>query len=315
MARVALPAWVRPTHPIVRNEVRHWAHSRGWRVVRYLLWGGSLTFFLVPAGCALLFGVFSRFTTSPAETILALGGVFTIGLAVISALAHWLNSLSASVLGATLIARERESQTWPLLRLTSLTSVDIAGGKLMALLYTLAWPLYLVTGLRLLAFLSGLATVLLAFAASGLTLPGLRALFSPVFEELQLTPDQWLAGLIIAIIGLLLALAAWFIEPFFGVLYNGLLGLTVSTLARSSGAAIVLVFAAHFGLVLGLYWPAQQMSSLLLLPLTQNIGVGSAAVLVILSIALPFALQAVLPVVVMGACAIFTLQRVETLSD
>ena len=36
---------------------------------------------------------------------------------------------------------------------------------------------------------------------------------------------------------------------------------------------------------------------------------------VMLSIALPFALQAVLPVLVMGACAIFTHQRFETLGD
>ncbi|MEP7355772.1 MAG: hypothetical protein ABI847_00870 [Anaerolineales bacterium] len=314
MLHLALPAWVRPTHPIVRNEVRHWAQSRGWRAVRYLLWGGSLTFLLVPAGCALLFTLSSQIS-SPAEAILALGGVFTIGLAVISTLAHWLNSLSASVLGATLIARERESQTWPFLRLTSLTSADIAGGKLVALLYTLARPLYLVLGLRLLAILSALATLLLAVAASGLTLPALQALFQPMFAELQMTAAQGLSGLFFGLAAAVLALAAWLIEPFFGVLYNGLLGLAVSTLARSSGAAIVLVFAAHFVLALGVYAPAQQVGTLLLLPLTQNIGPGGAAVLVLLAFVLPFALQIVLPVLVMVGCALFALRRVDTLSD
>src|SRR6185503_2115875 len=196
MVRLALPAWVRPTHPIVHNEIRHWAHSRGWRAVRYLLWGGSLIFLLVPAGCAVLFTISSQLR-SPAEMILTLGGVFTLGLAVISTLAHWLNSLSASVLGATLIARERESQTWPFLRLTSLTSADIAGGKLVALLYTLARPLALVTGLRVLALLSGLATLLLAGAASGLTLAGLRALLQPAFQDMLLSPSQELSGLIL----------------------------------------------------------------------------------------------------------------------
>jgi hypothetical protein len=283
-------------------------------VVRYLLWGGSLTFLLVPAACALVFTVSSQLT-SPAETILALGGVFTLGLAIISTLAHWLNSLSASILGASLIARERESQTWPFLRLTSLSSADIAGGKLMAVLYTLAQPLYLVTGLRVLALLSGLATLLLAGAASGLTLPAVQALLRPAFQELFLTPAQELGGLFFGSIGLLAALAAWFIEPFFGVLYNGLLGLAVSTLARSSGAAIVLVFAAHFGLALGLYGPANQLVTLLLLPLTQNIGPGGTAVLLMLSFVLPFAMQFFLPLLVMSGCAIFILRRVERLGD
>ena len=53
MASLALPAWMRATHPIVRYEIRHWTHSRGWRLVRYLLWGGSLTFFQVLVACAL----------------------------------------------------------------------------------------------------------------------------------------------------------------------------------------------------------------------------------------------------------------------
>jgi hypothetical protein len=156
MPSVALPAWVRRNHPIVRNETGHWARSRGWRLARNLIWGGSLTFILVPAGCALLFSWRSQLS-GPAEAILAVGGVFTLGRALISTLANWLNNLSASILGATLVAHERESQTWPFLRLTSLTSIDIVGGNLMALLYTLARPLQLVTALRLLALAAGLS--------------------------------------------------------------------------------------------------------------------------------------------------------------
>jgi hypothetical protein len=314
MGSLALPAWVRPTHPIVRNEIRHWAQSRGWRFMRILLVGGTLTFLVAPAGCAALFAISSQ-PLSPVELILVTGGVFTLGLAVISVLVQWLNSLSASILGATLIARERQSQTWPFLRLTSLTSIDIAGGKLAALLYTLAQPIALVLGLRLLALLGGLATALLAIAASGLTLPALQGLLQSLFDELLLSTGQAQLGLTFGIAGVLTALAAWFIEPVFSVLYNALLGLAVSTLARSSGAAIVLVFAAHFGLALGVYAPAQQVGTLMLLPLTQNIDAGGAAVLVLLAVVLPLALQAVLPVVVMVACVIFTLKRLERLGD
>src|SRR5689334_15435706 len=93
---VQLPAWVRRTHPVVRLEARHWGRSRAWRAAQGLVWGGSLTFILVPALCSLLFGLQSRFT-SPAEAILALGGVFAVGLALLSTLAVWFSNISASI--------------------------------------------------------------------------------------------------------------------------------------------------------------------------------------------------------------------------
>ena len=314
MASLALPPWMRATHPIVRYEIRHWAGSRGWRIVRYLLWGGSLTFFLLPAACALIFGLSSQFT-GRVEAILTFGGVFTAGLALVSVIAGLLNNLSASILGATLIARERESQTWPFLRLTSLTSIEIAGGKLMALLYTLSRPIFLVTALRVLAILSGLVTLLLAYGASGLNLPQVRELFSPVADEFTLSLLQWRAAELLGVVSILVALGAWLLDPFFGVLYNGLVGLTVSTLARSTGAAVVMVFAAHFILALGLYAPVQQVGSLILLPFAPSTTGAGATFIVTLAIILPFVLQTVLPIAVLVVCVLFTLRRVETLSE
>ena len=186
MARLNLPAWVRRSHPVVRYEAGHWARSRAWRAARNLVWGGSLSFILVPAACAILFSLQSQFS-SPSEAILTLGGVFAIGLALLTTLAVWFSNLSASILGATLIARERESQTWPFLRLTSLTGLDIAGGKFMALFYTLLGPLRLITGLRLLALLAGALTLVLTFAASGLTAQSVVSVFSPFFKQFGLT--------------------------------------------------------------------------------------------------------------------------------
>ncbi len=162
MAALTLPAWARPRHPVVDYELRHWRRSRVWRAVRYTLWGGSLTFLLLPAACSLLFSLSATFSSAP-EAVLGIGGTFTLGLVVVSSLANWLNSLTASLLGATLIARERECQSWPFLRLTTLSSADIVGGKFAALLYTLANPLLLVTGLRLLALASGGLTLAVAY--------------------------------------------------------------------------------------------------------------------------------------------------------
>lgn len=314
MARVHLPAWARRTHPIVRNEAGHWARSRAWRLARNIMWGGSLTFILVPAACAGLFGLQSRFT-SPAEAILALGGVFSIGVALFSSLAVWFTNISASILGATFIARERESQTWPFLRLTNLTALDIVGGKLMALFYILIGPLELITGLRLLALSAAVATAVLAFLASGLTPQEFAASFVPLLNQFGLTNAEWQGLALFVALVALWAVISWLAEPFFGLLYNGVIGLTMSTFARSRGTAIVLVFAAHFCLALGLYAPVSQLSSLFLAPVA-TAGTQTAALgLLALTVALQFTLQTLLPWAVMAACAIFTLKRVELLND
>ena len=309
-----LPGWVRRGHPVVRFETGHWARSRAWRAARGLVWGGSLTFILVPALCAVLFSLQSRFT-SPAEAILTLGGVFAVGLAVLSTLAVWFSNISASILGASLIARERESQTWAFLKLTNLSALDIAGGKFMALFYTLLGPLRLITGLRLLALCAGALTLALTYLASGLSTRELVALFVPLFDQFGLTAGQWLglglfAGLATAWIAL-----SWLAEPLFGLLYYGVIGLTMSTFVRSRGAAIVLVFAAHFCLGLGLYAPVSQISALFFTPLLASGNQTAALGFVVLTVVLQIGLQTFLPWAVMAACALFAVRRVERLSD
>ena len=314
MARLQLPAWARRTHPIVQYEAGHWARSRGWRAARQLVWGGSLTFILAPAACAILFALQSQFT-SPSEAILALGGVFAVGLALLTTLAVWFSNLSAGVLGATLIARERESQNWPLLRLTTLTSLDIVGGKFMALVYTLLGPLRLITGLRILALLAASVTLALAFVASGLTGRQLAALFVPLFQEFSVAPGQWLGLGLFGALALAWGAITWLFEPFWGLLYYGTIGLTASTLTRSRGTAIVLMVAAHFCLAFGLYAPVSQISSLLLLPLMATGTETAALAAVILILVIQVSLQTLLPWAVLAACALFTLRRVDSISD
>ena len=320
MPRFHLPAWVRRTHPVVRYEAGHWARSRAWRAARNFVWGGSLIFILAPAACSILFGLQSKFT-SPAEGILALGGVFAVGLALLSTLAVWFSNISASILGATLIAGERESRTWPFLRLTSLSALDIAGGKMMALFYTLLGPLRLITGLRLLALIAGLATVGLAFLASGVSAREFAAIFVPLLDEFSLRPVQWAGLLLFAALAISWGVLNWLAEPFFGLLYYGIIGLFVSTFAHSRGSAIVLVVGAHFCLALGVYVPLSQISSLFLAPIvaagSQNAaGSQSAApAFLVLTVLLQIGVQTLLPWAVMAACAVLAVRRVELISD
>jgi hypothetical protein len=306
--------WARPSHPIVRYERRHWLTSRGWRLVRGLLWGGTLTFVLFPALCALIFNLTATFN-SPGELILSLGGTFTLGLFFTSTLALWFNNLSASFLGATLIARERESQTWPLLRLTSLTSVDLLGGKLAALAYTLAGPMQLILALRALAIVSGLATLALAGLVSGVSVQDVREFLAVFLAEAPLGVTELFMLEVAVLGGALLTLATWLLEPMAGVVYNAAVGVAASTLARSRGTAVVLVVAAHFALGLGLYAPVQQVGLLALAPFIDTAMTANPLILPLLSVAVQTWLTLALWWGIVVGCLVFALRRVDMLSE
>jgi hypothetical protein len=241
------------------------------------------------------------------EVVLAVGGTFSFGLVIVSSLANWLNGLTASLLGASLIARERENQTWTFLRLTTLSTTEIVGGKFAALAYSTARPAHLVLSLRLLAVAAGLVTVALAVMLSGLTLAEAAA------SLLALSQDaQWPVMLASTGLGLLASLAFWAIEPYFTVLYNGLVGLAGSSLATSRGSAIVVVVAIHFGLSVGLYGLASQFLTLMaggLLSMLPDLS-GPAALLFVV---LQGIVQWTLRLAVMAAAVAVTFYRVERL--
>lgn len=307
---LAFPAWARPAHPLVHYELRHWARSRTWRWVRGAVWGGGLVFLLVPVGCTLLFGLQATIS-SRAEAILVIGGTFSAGVAIASVLATWINNLTATLLGATLIARERECQTWPFLRLTTLTSGEILGGKFAALLYSVARTVHFTAGLRLLALAAGVTTGVLAAGASGLRLADALAWL----RALVPTPQDWATLWLWGGLSLPLAVLGWLLEPYFGVVYNGGVGLAASALARSRGTGIVLAVAGQFVLGLGLYAPAQQVLTLLL---ALSVNASAPAIPIALpaqSFLLQAGTQVLLRVAVLVACLVFTLRRLEHLSE
>lgn len=309
-----LPAWARAAHPIVRYERRHWQASRTWRLVNTLLWGGSLVFLLVPAACSLLFTVTSTFQ-SPAELVLGIGGLFTFGLFFVTALLSGVNTLCAGILGATLIARERESQTWPFLRLTPLPGREIALGKLMAVFYTLGRPLAIITGLRLLTLLGGLVTLVIAYFVSGSNPYALADVAAAFQRELAVAPNDLLPGVAFFLLSLLVGLVTWLAEPFWGVLYNGVLGLAASTLVRSRGAAVAVLFGVQFGIAFGVFAPAQQFALLATAPFVVT-GTGTPnGFFPLFIIGSQAGLSIVLSLGVLLGALYLALRRADTLGD
>lgn len=313
MASLALPAWTSSRHPIVLGETRHWQRSRVWRGTRYVLWAGLLVFLAVPLACPLLVNLAQPGFSGPPEAILVTGGTFVFGLAVVSAVASGLNSLLAGLLGATLISRERECQSWPFLRLTTLTSLEIVGGKVTALLRSLAWPMHFALGLRLLTLLAGVLTLALAAAAGGLTLDDVLELWNAFGLSLSLPDWVLLQASILA--SALVALAWWLAEPYFSVIYNAAIGLAASCLARSRGLGIVLTVALHFGLGLGLYAPVQQLMSLSMVFVLQEPAGVMVELLPLLLFILPLIVQSLLQAAVAALCVVLALNRAERLSE
>jgi hypothetical protein len=314
MASLALPAWTHPRHPIVRGETRHWQRSRVWRATRAVLWGGTLLFLGVPVLCPLLFNLTQPTYTDPLEAILVNGGLVTFGVAVAAGVASGLTALLAGLLGATLISRERECQSWPFLRLTTLSTLDIVGGKLAALFYTLARSLGFALGLRLLALLAAVLTAGLALAASRLTARQLLDLWNGL--AVTFGGADWVILQLVGLVSLALALVYWLLEPFFSVLYTAAVGLAASSLARSRGTSIVLSVGAHFALGLALYGPVQQVLSLgLVLVLPNAPSSNLLALLPLLSFVLPLAVQTGLQAVVLVLCLLLALRRAEHMSE
>jgi hypothetical protein len=257
------PAWATKQNPVFRYETGRWRRSRFLRFLQPAAWSVVVFLFLLfvclPATCAGLVAVAPASVSSTSNTrlsdFLAAGVLFLLASSALSALASGMLGLVSSALAATLIAREREAQTWPLLRLTTLTPVQIVGGKLAAFLNILQNSMHLVAlwrGLTVAAAVGGgLIFVLMA--------PELQGVVSELGKLAPLDSGLLLAGL--AIVGLI-TVVYWLTEPYFTVIYNGAVGLAVSTFARTRRWAIALVFIAQFTLGLALYWPIQQIAAL-----------------------------------------------------
>ena len=202
-------AWASPAHPVVRRELLL------WRKATRQLW---ISFLFFPLCCSSSFVLTSRDPASDFRPALTFGLWGWGGF-----LSMWLGVLVTSR-AMTLIAHERETRNWELLRLTAFDMREIMAAKVAAVVYWLRWPIALVLVLRLLGVAAGLADV-----GSSIGAPGL------------------IAGMLFLII--------FCSELIISVLYNCAVGLLASAFSRTIAAANAVVYPLHFGLLLFIFAP------------------------------------------------------------
>lgn len=313
-----LPPWARHSHPMVSHETRHWRKSR----VRWLVRGGSwvsiAVVLVLASACSGTFVLLVAPNPRPIDLVLSVGGVFAFTAFALSALFEGLTNLAITIYAATLIARERETQNWPFLRLTTMTTLEIIGAKLAAIVYIFFETLSLIVLLRLVALGAGLLT---AFGAVVLAAASAPVSSTPV-QPLPNAPDLWallaeidvplLLGLLV---GGVLSVLGWFFGPYFNAVYSSAVGLAVSSLVKSRGAAVPTVFAVQFGIGLAVYTPVQQLSSLGLMSVVGNMaGTPSTGAMVWLGMT-PILLTLLLQIGVMAMALVFAYNRLEHLGD
>ena len=317
------PAWATPRNPIFRREVASWRRLRFLRYLQPAAWSIGvflgLVFLGVPFTCLALLVWVPPSSAYPVSAwqpsdFFAAGLMFLLVSGAVSGLANGLLGIIASVLAATLIAREREAQTWSPVRLTTLTTTQIVGGKLAAFLHLLRNSMHLVALWRALTLAAALGGgVLFVLAAPEL------ADVTAALKELGVL-DSLLAVGGLGLLGLI-GVAAWLLEPYFTVVYNGGVGLAVSTFARSRRWAIALVFITQFALGLAVYAPVQQLTALLpvaflsfLFALNPAAPVSPGGWMVPV-MGLQFVVALALQLGVLAASVGVALYRVERLSD
>jgi hypothetical protein len=239
-----IPSWASDDHPIVQREVALWKkRSRRWAWV----W---IIFLLLPLLCSGLCGL--SMTPLLIESDSLAGWLFSIG-AILSVTVWMLHSflmfglwLLSSIGTSTVIARERETQNWSLLRITPLNIAEIVHAKVVGVVRWLSLPL---------AF-----AVFLRIAMSGLLfIVALLIIFS-VTVGVGAAAPQLQAALVVMSLAACVVIAIYFIvELAATVLYNCSIGLLSSVLARTSANAIAIMFVLHFGISFFLIAPIQQV--------------------------------------------------------
>jgi len=183
---------------------------------------------------------------SAGEWLVAGGAIIGVTLWMLHGFLMFGIWLLSSIGTSTVIARERETQNWSLLRITPLNIAEIIHAKVVGVLRWLTLPLALAVILRIvmvaILFIAAIVVIFFAVGAASLT-PQLQT---------TLALGSVVASLIVAVY-LIVELAAV-------MLYNCSIGLLSSVLARTSANAIAIMFILHFGINFFVIVPAQQMT-------------------------------------------------------
>lgn len=207
------PVWASPSHPLVRRELG------AWRKHRRQLW---LTFLLIPGLCTAVYWA-SFIIPAYRRGLSEIPSAFLLTLwAWEGVLCMWL-SVVATTRAISLIAQERETQNWPLLRITPLDPHEITRSKIGAVVYWLRWPIAFLLILRIVCVL------FTAAASNGITAPqlALAALLAVIFAA----------------------------ELLVSMLYNCAAGLVVSSFTRATANANAIVYLLHTTLFLFIFLP------------------------------------------------------------
>jgi hypothetical protein len=216
------------SNPVLQLELRRIRRRRWWPGRRFFL------FYPVLLGIALGFGVMLIATdwlgvqVAAAVTGVTLGFILGMVVGLLGMILPWI----APALAAATIAREREMQTFDLLRTTLLSERAIVLGKLGGCLAQL-WP-----GILLLVLLA-------PFQIIG-TLGGSMLCLCPSYSDLAALMVASEFGAEYVVVSLVLSVLMGTLRPLADMSLHAALGMFVSTLLHSSGAAV----AVSYGVVL-----------------------------------------------------------------
>ena len=240
-----LPIWATAAHPIARRELNL------WRKAGLSLWWLWIIFLLPPlcGAFSLLFSVLSAafsfsvtsvnaFNDLPPEFWASIfGGTALAALWGMQAFLGWGIGIFAVIGSAGVIAREREAQIWPLLRLTAFDVPDIVSAKITAVLRGLARPVLAVLALRV---ASVVGSVLFAYLLAALT--------GSSGNDQQL---QWIT------INAFLFLPVFLLTVLSGTIYTCAISTFVSAIVRTPAVALAMSFLTLLLLWLFVFLPVQ----------------------------------------------------------
>ncbi len=219
------------------------------------------------------------------------------GLFLLYALLDEVLGMLITLPAALMVVRERESQTWGILRTTPISGLQIATGKLSGLLY-LVWE--------------GVSYMVQARWIGTLQAAPIFALMLSLSNPFPLAAGQpvWLTAGV-----LLLAYGLFIYRPYLNLLYGGCLGLAFSTTARTTSEAISLtMLVTSATLIMAGGWLAASVYAGQL-PLIFSESVLAGRLEQVFVWLLPLAALTLLRVLLIPACLAFAAYRLHRLSD
>lgn len=242
-----LPAWASKKHPIVEREIALWQkRSRPWR------WAWALVF-VIPLLCSSMCGLstFIAAVDSPNAdkligSIIALITTISVALWILHGFMMFAIWILSSIGTSTVIAHERETQNWSLLRITPLKIHEVVTAKIVGVLRWLILPISFTFILRLLMTAIGwIIAIALFYAASR----GVNTL----------TPEIKIGITLGSVPVVFIALVYFTLDLIASIIYNCSIGLLASSFSRTSATAVAITLILNFVSSFFVMAPAQQV--------------------------------------------------------